>query len=173
VTENTIYHGYRWMYVDRDQDATLLHHLLPTKPIRVQHSGYIAKLNQDKTHIVTVYVDRKTAALQNGHIAPSALDIPVKRFSMSNGFYYKLYEDCEETLKEAFVEQYGEPILYKNGIGQYDASTHELIKEFTCKYEAIKQMKLSDKTMAKALTQQMAYQGYLYKYLGCKTSMPL
>jgi prophage antirepressor-like protein len=168
VTENTIYHGYRWMYVERDQDASVITNILPTKQIRSQNTGYIAKLNKEKNEIVNVYLDRKTASLQNGHTSPSALDHAVKHFTISNGFYYKLYDLCDDCLKDAYIEKHGEPILYKDGIGQYNASTNELVREFVCKYDIIKQMKMSDKTLAKALTTKSAYGGFSYRSLGTK-----
>ena len=43
VRENTVYHGYRWLLVDRELDASVLHDtVLPTKTTRPQNVGYIA-----------------------------------------------------------------------------------------------------------------------------------
>ena len=172
VSENTIYHGYRWMYVDRDQDANLISGLAPTKKTRPQNCGYIAKLNHDKTEIVTVFLDRKTASVENGY-SPSALDTSVKNFSISNGYYYKLYEECDDVLKDVFVEKYGEPIMYKDGVGQFNASNNELVKEFVCKFEVQKQLQISDKTIIKSITNNIPYNGYLYKLLGQKRKVGL
>ena len=53
----------------------------------------------------------------------------------------------------------------KNGIGQY---THEnnLIKKFICKYDCIKQLKISDKTLRKALDNNSLYNNYYFKQIG-------
>jgi hypothetical protein len=112
-------------------------------------------------------LDKKTACICNGHISPSALDTPVKNFSISNGFYYALYDKCDDDLKAIFVAKYGEPNLYKNGVGQYD-NNHNLIREFQCKYDCIKQLKIGDKTLAKALDKNIMYNNYYYKTLGQK-----
>ena len=69
VVENTIYNGFRWSYVDRNLDPNILYNILPTKQTKIQNLGYIAKLNKEKTEIMNVYIDRKTAALQNDYVS--------------------------------------------------------------------------------------------------------
>jgi hypothetical protein len=170
IKENTIYNGYRWMYVNRNKDPNILENIPETKITRLQDLGYIAKLNVEKTQILNVYLDRKTAAIENGFLSSSALDNPVKNEKTANGFFYMLYDKCNDNLKKEFEENNGEPILYKEGVGQYD-SENNLIKEFVCKYDCIKQLKMSDKTLRKALDQKMIYNNHYFKYIGSKLKM--
>jgi hypothetical protein len=168
VEENLVYKGFRWMYIDRELDPNVLYNIQPNKKSKSQNLGYIAKLNATKTQIINVYIDRKTAATQNGYESTSALDNPVKKGTLAKGHYYMLYDTCEENLKHEFVNRVGEPILYKDGVGQYDAQNN-LIREFICKYDCIKTLQMSDKTLAKALDKNKAYNGHYYKSLGTKT----
>jgi len=167
VEENTIYCGFRWLLVERNLDPNIIHIIQPTKQTKVQNLGYVAKLNQNKTEILNVYLDRKTAAQLNGYQSSSGLDNPVKNNTLSNGHYYTLYDTCDENLIEEFEEINGSPLLYKNGIGQYDVNNN-LVKEFSCKYDCIRELKMSDKTLAKALTNNIPYNNYYYKELGSK-----
>jgi len=167
IQENTIYCGFRWQLVERNLDANVIHSLEPTKQTKMQNLGYIAKLNDKKTAILNVYLDRKTAAKCNGYESSSALDNPVKNLTLTKGHYYMLYNDCDAVLKDNFENTHGEPLLYKNGVGQYDEQNH-LVKEFTCKYDCIKSLSMSDKTLEKALEKNMLYKGYFYKSLGSK-----
>ena len=169
VEENTIYCGFRWLLIERNLDPNIIHSIQPTKQTKVQQLGYIAKLNADKSEILNVYLDRKTAANLNGYQSISALDNPVKNVSLSNGHYYALYDTCEQDLIQDFEEKNGEPKLYKNGIGQYDVNNN-LVKEFSCKYDCIRDLKMSDKTLAKALQNNIQYNSYYYKELGAKLS---
>ena len=121
INENTIYQGFRWAYVGRDQDPLIVN-IPPTRQVQVQNVGYIAKLNKEKTEIVNVYIDRKTASFQNGFFSASALDIPVKKDKPVNGFYYILFDKCSQELQNNFININGYPILYKDGVGQYDTS---------------------------------------------------
>lgn len=168
VVENTVYCGFRWVLVDREIDPNIISNLSPTKPTKVQNLGYIAQINQEQTAIVNVFIDRKTAARLNGYESISALDIPVKNFTITNGYYYKIYEDCDAELKRVFEEEInGPPLLYKNGLGQYDQENN-LQKEFICKYDCLKQLKMSDKTLTKAMEKNIPYNGFFYKSLPVK-----
>ena len=169
IIENTIYCGFRWLFVERNLDPNIIYNIGPTKQTKNQNLGYIAKLNKEKTEIVNVYLDRKTAAKLNGYESPSALDTPVKKYSISNGYYYKLYENCDEELINVFENKYGIPILYKNGIGQYDLEGN-LVKEYSCKYDCIKMLSISDKTLTKALEKNLPYNNYIFTELGNKLS---
>jgi len=170
VQENVIYNGYRWMFVDRELDPNVIHNMPDTVPTREQNLGYIAKLSGDKSQILNVYLDRKTAAITNGYCA-SGLDTAVLRGSASQGFYYGLYEKCEEELRDAFVARVGkDPLLYKDGVGKFDLQNN-MVQEFTCKYDCIRGLKMSDKTLAKALDKNVSYNGFYFKSLGSKLSI--
>ena len=83
-----------------------IHNIEPTKETIIKQSGYIAKLSCDKTTILNVYLDRKTASQFNGYESSSALDNPVKNFTLSKGVYYMLYDYCDSILKEVFQTKY-------------------------------------------------------------------
>jgi hypothetical protein len=100
----------------------------------------------------------------------SALDNTVKNFTLTKGVYYKLYDKCDEDLREMFEDKNGQLLLYKNGLGQFDTQNN-LIREFSCKYDCIKELKMSDKTLAKCIKNNLAYNGFFYKELGSKMKM--
>ena len=171
VIQNTIYHGFRWLFVDRELNPNIIHKIIETKPLQKnQNLGYIAKVNKDKTEIINIYLDRKTASNLNNCKSGASLDDPVKKGKIHNGFYYILYDKCDLDLINNFQEyknQSKEPILYKNGVGQFD-KTNNLIREFICKYDVIKILKISDKTLAKALDNNILYNDYYFRYIGSK-----
>jgi phage anti-repressor protein len=171
IVENTIYCGYRWLLIDRELDPNVIHNIQPTRITKPKSLGYVAQINNEKTEIINVYLDKKTAAHCNGYGSSSALDNPVKNFTLTKGVYYKLYEECDLSLRESFEEKInGEPLLYKNGVGQFN-SENSLIREFSCKYDCIKSLNMSDKTLAKALTNHVSYNGFFFKDLGSKLSV--
>ena len=170
INENTIYCGYRWLLVERNLDANIIHDLQPTKKTKIQNIGYIAKLNKDKTKILNIYLDRKTAAELNNYSSNSSLENSVKKQKISNGYYYILYQNCNDDLIIDFENKYGKPVLYKNGIGQYD-NNNNLLLEFICKYDCIRELKISDKTLNKSLKNNIMYNNHYYKELGKKLSV--
>lgn len=98
------------------------------------------------------------------------MDNPVKNGTITNGHYYILYNNCDEDLINNFEEQHGTPLLYKNGVGQFD-NTNNMTSNFSCKYDCIKELKMSDKTLAKCINNNIAYNGFLYKEHGEKLSI--
>ena len=170
VEENTIYCGFRWLTIERNLDPNIIYSIEPTKETKQQNLGYVAKLDKEKTEILNVYLDRKTASKLNGYQSSSSLDNPVKNGTLINGNYYVLYDKCTPELTQNFEKKFGTPKLYKNGLGQFDLNDN-LVNVFVCKYECLKSLKMSDKTLTKSMTNNIAYNGYYYKELGCKLSV--
>jgi hypothetical protein len=171
IEENTIYYGFRWMFVERDKDSNIIINLPITKPTKIQNIGYIAKLNKEKTEILDVYIDRKVACTLNNYKSTSMLDEVVKKEKLSNNNYYILYDNCNNELKDTFIIKNNNkpPLLYKDGIGQYDLENN-LINSFICKNECSKKLFISDKTLTKALQNNIMYKNFYYKSLGQKLS---
>ena len=168
VAENTVYMGFRWAYVERNLDPLVVN-VPPTRQSKVQNLGYIAKMNEAKTEIVHVYIDRKTASLLNGFPSASYLDFFVKKTRIAQGFFYLLFDNCPEELQTAFIEKNGPPILYKEGVGQFD-SENNLVREFTTKYHCMKSLPISDKTLAKTLDKHVLYNECYFQRLPPKLS---
>jgi hypothetical protein len=171
IVENRIYYNYRWSFIERSMDPSIIQNISPTKQSKNKDMGYIAKLNQEKTEILNVYIDRKTGASDNGYESLSALDNPVRSGKLTNGFYYILYDKCNDELINNFEAQYnGYPLLYRNGIGQYDLDNH-LTNTFLCKYYCSNILAISDKTLTKSIKKNLPYNGYYYKEIGDKLKM--
>jgi hypothetical protein len=129
-------------------------------------NGYIAKLDKDKTQIINVYIDRKTASIENGYSSTSALDNPIISGKIKDNHYYMLYDKCTNEIKSAFVEKNnGEPLLFKDGVGQYNIE-NQLVREFVCKQDCIKQLQISDKTLTKSLHNNLPYNNFYYRSIG-------
>lgn len=166
VRENTIYHGFRWYLVERDADASVITNIPPTKVTQHQKNGYIAKMNKEKTEILHVYLDRKTAARCNLYPSIASLDNAVKHHSIKDGHYYQLYEECDESLRNQFQEQHGDIVLYHDGIGKYDGQTR--LAEYKSRFDCTAQAGISQKSLAKVLDTSILYKGFRFASLGEK-----
>jgi hypothetical protein len=161
INECTIYHNFRWALVDKELDANVIN-IKPTKVTRIQHIGYIAKLNKTKTSILAVYLDRKTIATKY-NIPISTIESAVKNCTLLNNSYYILYNELTKELKDTFIR----PILYKDGIGKYDSS-NVLVKEFTSKNDCVTKETLGNKSLTRVLDKNLMYDNHYYKSLGTK-----
>jgi hypothetical protein len=115
---------------------------------------------------LAVYIDRKTAAHENNYESMSALDNPVKKFTLTKGHYYTLYDNCSEELRNSFeASNNGYPILYRNGVGQYDENGN-LIHIFLCKYYCCNILGISDKCLTKSIKKNIPYNGHFFREIG-------
>jgi phage anti-repressor protein len=167
VRENTVYRGFRWQLVDRELDPYTIQTLEPTKATKVQKNGYVAKVNQDQTEIIHVYLDRKTAAQCNQYPSIASLDNAVKNHTIKDGHYYQLYEECDIVLKTKFQAHHGNVLLYHDGIGQFN-SNNTLLTEFASKFDCTTRAGISQKSLAKVLDKPLQYKEYYFKSLGDK-----
>ena len=166
IVENRVYCNFRWLFVERSLDPLIVYNIVPTRQSIQKNIGYIAKLNQDKSEILAVYIDRKTAAHENNYESMSALDNPVKKFTLTKGHYYTLYDNCSEELRTSFeASNNGYPILYRNGIGQYDENGN-LIHIFLCKYYCCNILGISDKSLTKSIKNNLPYNGHFFREIG-------
>ena len=166
IVENRVYCNYRWLFVDRSLDPSVINNIVPTRPSIQKNTGYIAKLNQEKSEILVVYIDRKTAAQLNNYESISALDNPVKKLTITKGHYYRLYDNCSEELRNSFEAlNNGYPVLYRNGIGQYDENEN-LIHIFLCKYYCCNILGVSDKSLTKSIKKNIPYNGHYFREIG-------
>jgi len=167
VREHTIYRGFRWQLIDRKLDPHAAQPLAPTKATKPQKNGYVAKVNQEQTEILRVYLDRKTAAQENNYPSIASLDNAVKNHTIKDGHYYQLYEECDAPLKNRFQAQHGTIVLYHDGVGQYDAQ-HTLLAEYTSRFECTARAGISQKSLAKVLDQPILFKECYFKSLGEK-----
>ena len=166
--ENTIYHGFRWKTVDRNLDATIVT-IEPTKVTKIQKNGYIAKVNKEKTEILTIYINRKTAAKCNNYPCISSLDNVVKNGTSKDNYYYQLFEECDVVLQNKWKALKGDTLLYQDGIGQYKDGI--LITEFISRHDCVTKAGISQKSLAKVLDRDIKYKDYYFKSLGGKLFM--
>jgi len=76
-------------------------------------------VNKEKTEILNIYINRKTAAKCNNYPCISSLDWVVKNGTLKDDHYYLLFEDCDISLQNKWKAVKG-TILYHDGIGQYE-----------------------------------------------------
>ena len=168
INENLICKMFRWCYVNDIYENKV--DIQPTRQLKkVQNNGYIAKLNNNKSEILNVYLDRKTACLKENYNSIAFLDNYVKCGKPVGEYYYVLYDSLDKDIKEKFLikNNISILILYKNGVGKFD-SEHNLIEEFKSKDDCIKNSEIGQKSLVKALEKGVQYNNHYYKYLNSK-----
>jgi prophage antirepressor-like protein len=168
IENNTVYKGFRWSFVDRNQDPHILVNLMVTKQTKARNLGYVAKLDQSKSKILAVYLDRKVAAAAHG-LCRSALEKPVKTGRIHNGHYYMMYENVDSVLRQEFESSIGNELLpFKTkGVEQYDADNN-LVRTYSSRQECHESFNIGDRSLNHAIASGMPYNGYVYKLIDPK-----
>ena len=123
------------------------------------------------TKILNVYVDSNTASIINNYTTINSLNKIIKDKTLSNNNYYLKYDDCDELLKNNFIEKYGIPILNKTVlIGQYDLDK-KLVRKFLSKTDCWSTMKMTAKTLVKKIKNCNSYNDFYYKEIPEKLQM--
>ena len=161
-----VYKGYVWMDLDRDKaddfvqpfPTDTVHH---TKTIKI---GYLAMLSLDKTKIVNVYPDHKSAALDRNLKSNAAISKALTKGTQSRGHYFQMWDDCDPELKREYLENHQLPEKAKrvNGIviQQVMPATHEVVKTFVCVEDVLRDFQMSRDTLNKAIDGGYVWKGY-------------
>jgi hypothetical protein len=106
IKNNSLYKGFRWAKLKRNMpnnhDQTLNSTAVNTKNVK---KGYVAMLNLDQTKIVNVFADQKTAAEDRHFSTSSSICNAINRKSQSGGHYFRMWFDCSDELKNAYLKE--------------------------------------------------------------------
>jgi len=99
VQNNSIYHGFRWLILERSQDPTIPQTLEPTKQNYNRKYELLAHVNLTKDKIIKVYSEYADIAKEY-KTSNSAISTARRRGSKCNGGYIKFYNECSEEMKK-------------------------------------------------------------------------
>jgi prophage antirepressor-like protein len=170
IKDCTVYKNYRWAFLEDGISENIVAIKETKKLTKNQNLGYIAKLNKKKDVILAVYLDRQTASRLNNYKSICYLDNYVKSGKIVDNCYYVLYDSLSQDLKNNFLKKINkdEVVLFKNnGIGKFDLYGN-LIKEFRSKLDCTNSSEIGNKSLIKALTLNLPYKNYYYKYADSK-----
>lgn len=169
---NTVLEGYRWYMVKGDNDKTVsppaeIPPTEETNKVKKQEKkfGLIAQVNLENTKIIKVFSSQRTAEAHTG-IPNSCISISITNKRPSHKYYWKMYEDCSEELKQTYTEEL--PTIIKNKscsklVRCFNYKTGELVKEYPSMQEACNEVKACHKSFLKASNTGSVFRGYIWK----------
>jgi len=166
---NTLYRGYRWLFLDRDKEIKH-YNIPPTVNIREVSHELVAMLNIDKNKILQVFPSIKHASEARHFKSLAAISKAIKNESLSSGHYWKRYHDCDEALKEEYEKHNTLPDKPPkvNGIRVQQISMNKdkgVIKEFTSISDVLKQFQMSRVSLKNANKNNTPHNGYYWKII--------
>ncbi len=163
---NTIYKGYRWLFVEKDKDVNeTLMNIQPTVISAKSHPVYdcIVELNNDKTEILNTYATKKDLANHLNLSKNKLKDIMINNIQYDNKFYIEYYR-CPKNLLDNYTGTIKKRLVTNTKlIKQTNPITNE-ITIFSSMSEITRLLGYSCKTIHKAIKNQSVYCGFKWDY---------
>lgn len=166
---NTLLQGFRWYFVDNDtQKPETIPITCKTESKPTKRLGLIAQLNEDGTEIRNIYTSQREAA-KAVKVTDCSITVALTRNTCCAKSRWKMYDDCEETLKQTFqgnVPQYTAPKTCNKKVQRIHPDTDEVLETYNCIQDVCSQFTICHKTLNDKSKTGVPYKGY--KWRVCK-----
>lgn len=168
IKNKLIYKNFRWAELDRKLDDNTLQDIGETIESKNVKIGYTAMLNLDKDKIVKVFCDQKEAGIDRKFTSSASIANAIRRQSQSGGHYFMMWDDCNEELKQKYLELNELPTkrVAINGveIEQLHPLNKNVIKVYSSYEDVIKEFKIARKTLKSACEFDIISKGYKWRF---------
>ncbi|RKO93305.1 hypothetical protein BDK51DRAFT_27879 [Blyttiomyces helicus] len=164
----SIYKGYRWFKILPGQDETIIQPDMPptNKDVRQPKIGLVAKLDKHATVIKSVFPDQISAAREAQLSSKSAMSNAIKNGTPSHGHIYKMYNDCSEELRQAWLANNTLPDREVKGIRiERMKSFNGCVEEqYDSIQNVIKNFQISRTTFKNIVDKNIPCRGWYFRY---------
>lgn len=139
-----------------------------TNRIKILESltGLVAQISGDGKIILAVYRDKSVAMREVGISSSGAITLAVARGHRSAGYYWKMYEDCNDDLKATYTKELPaklESPHYSKSVHQIDIETGEIIATHKSMVDICNKFRASHKQLHKSSEHNTPYKGFYWK----------
>ena len=164
-----VYCGYRWYFVNRDDpNPNSAKNIGNTIDIQERTTGFVARLNMDKTIVLNVYKNQVEACNEVG-LQKSLMSNAVKFGSPLSGNFWILWEHIDKEMQDKYLKNNQLPIPPSNPRGTSVQKIHPETKEILEEFDSLERVRINlgitTKTLKKYSISQTKYKGFLWKIL--------
>ena len=166
--KNTIYKGYRWLYIKRDENPPA--EIQPTIESRCKSTEirFIAMIDIKQTRILQVFSSQKEA-VESRNLKCKSFTRAIQKQSISSGHYWNFFDACPIEWREEYlkINKLPERHIFLTGkrIEKIDPITNKTIEVFNSKRDVIRKYQVSHNKLRDVLNTDEIYSGYLWKEL--------
>lgn len=164
---DTIQSNHRWFYIDDSDEKP--EELSATKEVKkfVRQKGLVAQINKEKTQIINVYPNQNIAG-EIVKIPACSITMSIKNKKESNGFYWDIYDNCSDELKNTFQDELPESVLCSTSskcVQKIDPNTNNVLETYSCIQDVCSLYKICHKTLNKMNASGDIYKGFIWKII--------
>jgi prophage antirepressor-like protein len=169
IKTNTIYKTFRWAELNRLLPDDTVQELKDTILSKTVNIGYVAMLNLEKTKIVEVFSDQKTASANRQFANGAALSKAIRVGSKSGGHFFRMWKDCSKELQDEYLSRMELPqkrsVVNGKQIEQLHPITNTVLKTYSSVEDVIKEFQISRITLQNACIYNIITKGYKWRFL--------
>lgn len=169
---NTLFAGFRWYYVDNDEDAPscIPETVTPSIEPKAQTAFHVAQLSLDKTIVLNVYGAVCKAAEAVSSPACS-ICTAITRGTALKKFYWAKYDDLPDELKQTYTDPL--PPLFKpttcsKFVERIDPITDRVVEVLDTMQEVNARYKISHKKLNDLTSSGDIYKGFKWRVVSKK-----
>jgi prophage antirepressor-like protein len=163
---NTIYKGFRWFFVKRDESPP---EKIP-ETSQTTHSSpqvkLLAMIDIKKTKIMEVYTSQKEA-VEARNMKCNSFTRAIQQYSISSGHYWKFFEDCPQEWRDEYLKDHKLPERHRSscgkGVEQICPKTMTVLKVYSSNRDVVKEFKMSPVKLRESLKTGEIHNGYIWK----------
>ncbi len=165
---NTIYKGFRWIYVNRNEKPP---DSIP-QTVDSKHKSpeikFLAMIDIKKTKILEVFRNQKEA-VEARNLKSRSFTRAINQYSISSGHYWKFFNDCPEEMQQEYLSRakLPEPFINSSGklVQQIHPKTGEVIETYNSNRDVIKKFQMSSLTLKKVSESGDIHHGFKWKII--------
>jgi prophage antirepressor-like protein len=165
---NTIYKGFRWYFVKRDEEPP--QEIPPTVELKYKEFEikYVAMIDITKTKILAVYTNQKEATKAR-LMKCNSFHRAIQNGTISSGHYWNYFDKCSKEMQDEYLKNNKLPEKYSSPCGkkvqQFCPKTKQLLKVYDSCRDVIKLFKMSVTSLKKYNESGEIHNGYIWKII--------
>lgn len=161
---NTIFANYRWFYLDDTVEApdTIPDTAIVSNNNQQRRKGLVVQLNKEKTKIINVFPSQEDAS-KSTKIKPCSITTAITKKKIASGYYWEMYDNCDENLKTTFDGELPEPTRIatsSKSVDRIDPITNEILEKYPCIQDVCNTFRTCHKTIHNASKTGEIYKGF-------------
>ena len=166
---NTIYKGYRWYFVKRNEIPPIIIPETVENKHKEPEIKFLAMIDITKTKILNVYPNQKEATKAR-LMKCNSFSRAIKEGTISSGHYWKYFEDCSKEMQDDYLKTNKLPEKYISKVSkpveQICPKTKKVLKIYHSSREVIKEFQMSVMSLKKYSDSGEIHNGYIWKIIG-------
>ena len=169
INRKSIYVGYRWAFLEREQPDDTIQDIGESAIIRTIKLGHICELNAEKNEIINVYSSQKDLAAEKNQKSSSWISTVIKQQKLYHGSYYLNWSDCSDELQSKYLENNELPELnnkkpHQIKINRLDPNTKEVLHTYSTLSEVTTKYKMTRRTLYSAINGDLVKREFKWNF---------